>query len=227
MYRSARKATELVWYMDTRLAAPVGVPLFIELPALSCMRIDASRLASSVTTLSSASQISDANARMNSEPSEPCGTQLDTMTGTPSLLPPTMVTSGHTRLPRASLVPRSLRAVLASVMYTADVAGMFCASAVAHKLSMSASGSLVAVRGVTPLVMDAGDAVAPVPAALSGSTKSVSIRSMTAAASSSRTNASAPGLLKRASSSVITAMPATLAQPRYASSYPADVTGLA
>src|SRR5699024_12652106 len=97
------------------------------------------------------------------------------MTGTPSIDPPNIVTSGNTRLPSASLVPRSLRAVLASVMYTAEDAGRFCASAVAHGLSMSASGCVVAVTGVTQLVMDAGDAVAPIPAALSGSTQYVSM----------------------------------------------------
>src|SRR5690606_35460851 len=61
---------------------------------------------------------------------------------------------------------------------------------------------------VAPLVMDAGDTL--VAAALAGSTKSMSIRSITAPASASRTRRSADGLEKRISSLVRTEIAATL-----------------
>ena len=63
-----------------------------------------------------------------------------------------------------------------------------------------------------PLVMDAGETSAT--AAFAGSMKSVSSRAITASARALRTRASADGFEKRISSSVRTAIDATLEKPK-------------
>jgi len=85
-----------------------------------------------------------------------------------------------------------------------------CMIACTSVRTSSASPPALDAIGVVPLVMDAGETFDT--AALAGSTKSVSSRPMSASASASRTSTSADGSENRISSSVRTAIFATLAQ---------------
>ncbi|MNN46156.1 hypothetical protein D3C81_1605250 [compost metagenome] len=138
------------------------------------------------------------------------------------MLPPAMVTPGNSVAPSGLRRSDRARAVLASVMYTALAVGRLVASASAQRAAMSARTPSASVPldgiGVTPFVIDAGLAEAPVPTALSGSTKSTSIRSITASARSSRTRVWIAGSENRDSSSVTTEIAAIFAQVRVCAS---------
>src|SRR5688500_18385682 len=77
----------------------------------------------------------------------------------------------------------------------------------AHRMS-SGSEPVGPVTGVTPFKRPAGETLAT--AALSGSNRSESIRSITQSANESRTSISADGSENRANSCAMTAMAATL-----------------